>query len=88
LTAGLPAALANALKNSGVFEMKKIMLAAAIVAISGSAFAASDNYGSNGPNQPAVTSLDNTHTASVRKSATAEEQPVAPGSDRNLFGNN
>jgi uncharacterized protein DUF680 len=69
--------------------MKKIMLAAAaIAAISGSAFAASDNYGSNGPNQPAVTSLDTSHTASVRKSSTTEEQPAVQGSDRNLFGNN
>ncbi|WP_298899618.1 DUF680 domain-containing protein [uncultured Mesorhizobium sp.] len=68
--------------------MKKIVLAAAaVLAISGSAFAASDNYGSNGANQPAV-SVDNTYTASVKKSAPATQAPVAQGSDRNLFGNN
>ena len=50
--------------------MKKIILAAAaVLAVSGSAFAASDNYGSNGANQPAVTSTDSGHTASVAKSA-------------------
>ncbi len=68
--------------------MKKIVLAAAaVLAISGSAFAASDNYGSNGANQPAV-SVDNTYTASVKKSAPATQAPVVQGSDRNLFGNN
>ncbi|MBZ9956651.1 DUF680 domain-containing protein, partial [Mesorhizobium sp. B2-4-9] len=37
--------------------MKKIALAAAaVLAVSGSAFAGSDNYGSNGANQPAATS--------------------------------
>jgi hypothetical protein len=68
--------------------MKKIILAAAaVLAISGSAFAASDNYGSNGANQPAVTSTDSSYTASIQKSAPAEKQPVQ-GADRNLFGNN
>ncbi|MBN9256767.1 MULTISPECIES: DUF680 domain-containing protein [unclassified Mesorhizobium] len=68
--------------------MKKIVLAAAaVLAISGSAFAASDNYGSNGANQPAV-SVDNTYTASVKKSAPATQEPVQQGADRNLFGNN
>ncbi|PAQ01794.1 DUF680 domain-containing protein [Mesorhizobium mediterraneum] len=73
--------------------MKKIVLAtAAILAISGSAFAGSDNYGSNGANQPAA-AADNSYTASVQNSASAQnpvpadEKPVH-GSDRNLFGNN
>ena len=66
--------------------MKKIILAAAaVLAVSGSAFAASDNYGSNGANQPAVTSTDSGHTASVVKSDSAEQTP-AHGADRNLFG--
>ncbi|MCA0028878.1 MULTISPECIES: DUF680 domain-containing protein [unclassified Mesorhizobium] len=68
--------------------MKKIVLAAAaVLAVSGSAFAGSDNYGSNGANQPAVTSVDNAHTASVQKSTPAAQTPVQ-GADRNLFGNN
>ncbi|TPN45563.1 DUF680 domain-containing protein [Mesorhizobium sp. B1-1-4] len=68
--------------------MKKIALAAAaVLAVSGSAFAGSDNYGSNGANQPAVTSVDNAHTASVQKSAPSAQAPVQ-GADRNLFGNN
>ena len=67
--------------------MKKIIItAAALLAISGSAFAASDNYGSNGANQPAVTSTDNSHTASIKKSEPVAQTPVQ-GSDRNLFGN-
>ncbi|MER8428924.1 DUF680 domain-containing protein [Mesorhizobium caraganae] len=66
--------------------MKKIILtAAAVLAITGSAFAASDNYGSNGANQPAVTSTDSGHTASVAKSDSAAQAP-AQGADRNLFG--
>jgi len=66
--------------------MKKIILAAAaVLAVSGSAFAGSDNYGSNGANQPAVTSTDSGHTASVEKSVPAEQTP-AHGADRNLFG--
>ncbi len=69
--------------------MKKIILAAAaVLAISGSAFAGSDNFGSNGANQPAATSVDSSRTASIQKSAPAEKQPVVQGSDRNLFGNN
>ncbi|CAN7180344.1 DUF680 domain-containing protein [Mesorhizobium sp. LjRoot246] len=68
--------------------MKKIILAtAAVLAISGSAFAASDNFGSNGANQPAVTSVDSSQTASTQKSAPSAQTP-AHGSDRNLFGNN
>jgi hypothetical protein len=68
--------------------MKTIILAAAaVLAISGSAFAGSDNFGSNGANQPAVTSVDSSHTASVQKSEPVAQTP-AQGSDRNLFGNN
>lgn len=77
--------------------MKKMILAAAaVLAISGSAFASSENYGSNGANQPAVTSVDNSRTASIRKTgspvykllnSSGDVQPSAPqGSDRNLFG--
>ncbi|MER9917189.1 MULTISPECIES: DUF680 domain-containing protein [unclassified Mesorhizobium] len=66
--------------------MKKLILAAAaVLAISGSAFAGSDNYGSNGANQPAVTWTDSGHTASVEKSVSTEQTP-AHGADRNLFG--
>jgi hypothetical protein len=68
--------------------MKKIALTAvAVLAITGSAFAGSDHYGSNGANQPAV-SVDSSYTASIQKPAHAEKQPVAYGADRNLFGNN
>ena len=74
--------------------MKKIVLAAAaILAVSGSAFAGSDNFGSNGANQPAAAVDSNSYTASIRNSASAQnpapadEKPVS-GSDRNLFGNN
>ncbi|PBB26925.1 hypothetical protein CK228_23610 [Mesorhizobium sp. WSM4312] len=82
--------------------MNKIILAAAaVLAISGSAFAGSDNFGSNGANQPAVTSpaatsIDNSRTASIRESgspvykllnSSGDAQKSAPqGSDRNLFG--
>ena len=68
--------------------MKKIVLAAAaVLAVSGSAFASSDNYGSNGANQPAATSTDSSYTASTRTSVPAAQAPVQ-GADRNLFGNN
>ncbi|TJV72209.1 MAG: DUF680 domain-containing protein [Mesorhizobium sp.] len=69
--------------------MKKIVLtAAALVAISGSAFAGSDNYGSNGANQPAV-AVDSSYTASVNKpNPAAAQKPVTTGADHNLFGNN
>ena len=79
--------------------MKKIMLAAAaVVAISGSAaLAASDNYGSNGANQPAVGSVDNSQTGSIRNSggfvgkllnSSGDVEKSAPQSaDRDLFGN-
>ncbi|RWL42634.1 MAG: DUF680 domain-containing protein [Mesorhizobium sp.] len=68
--------------------MKKIVLTAAtLLAISGSAFAGSDNYGSQAANPPAAT-VDSSYTASVRKSEPAEQKPVTTGADRNLFGNN
>jgi len=78
--------------------MKKIILAAAaVLAISGSAFAGSDNYGSNGANQPAVTSVDNSHTASIRdsgspvykllKSSGDVQKSIPQSSDRDRFGN-
>ena len=67
--------------------MKKIILtAAAVLAITGSAFAGSDNYGSNGANQPA-TAVDSSHTASIPKSAPADKQPLVQGGDRDLYGN-
>lgn len=77
--------------------MNKILIAAAVVlAISGSAFAGSDNFGSNGANQSAVTSVDTSHTSSIRNSdglvekllnSSGDVQKSAPqGSDRNLFG--
>ena len=67
--------------------MKKIILAAAaVLAISGSAFAGSDNFGSNGANQPAVTSTDSGNTASIAKPAPATQAP-AQSSNRDLYGN-
>jgi hypothetical protein len=66
--------------------MNKIILAAAaLLAVSGSAFAGSDNYGSNGANQPA-NAVDSSYTASV-KSEPAAQKPVTTGADHNLFGN-
>ena len=66
--------------------MKKIILtAAAVLAITGSAFAGSDHYGSNAA--PAATAVDSSYTASVKKSEPAAQTPVQ-GADRNLFGNN
>jgi hypothetical protein len=66
---------------------KLILAAAAVLAISGNAFAGSDNYGSNGANQQAA-AVDNSYTASVGKSTPANQAPAQQGSDRNLFGNN
>jgi hypothetical protein len=69
--------------------MKKIVLtAAALLAISGSAFAGNDNVGWTDINKQAAATADSSHTASIRKSAPAEKQPVTQGADRNLFGNN
>jgi hypothetical protein len=68
--------------------MKKIIItAAALLAISGSAFAGSDNFGSNGANQATVSSTDNSYTASISKSEPVKQAP-AQGADHNLFGNN
>ncbi|RWE58035.1 DUF680 domain-containing protein [Mesorhizobium sp.] len=68
--------------------MKKIALAAAAaLAITGSAFAGSDHYGSNAANQPTA-AVDSSYTASVQTPAHTEKQPVVQGADRNLFGNN
>lgn len=68
--------------------MNKIIVAAvALLAISGSAFAASDNYGSQAANPPAAT-VDSSYTASVRKAEPAAQNPVKTGADHNLFGNN
>ncbi|TPN89918.1 DUF680 domain-containing protein [Mesorhizobium sp. CU2] len=68
--------------------MKKIVLtAAALLAISGSAFAGSGHYGSDAANPPAV-AVDTSHTASVNKSEPAKQVPVQTGADHNLFGNN
>ncbi|CAH2395002.1 DUF680 domain-containing protein [Mesorhizobium escarrei] len=68
--------------------MKKIALTAvAVLAITGSAFAGSDHYGSDAANQPTAT-VDSSYTASIQKPPHAEKQPVVQGADRNLFGNN
>ncbi|MER9433376.1 DUF680 domain-containing protein [Mesorhizobium sp. M0618] len=65
--------------------MSKILIAAAtVLAITGSVFAGSDNYGSNGSNQPAA-AVDQSYTASTKISEPAAQTP-AQGSDRNLFG--
>ena len=66
--------------------MKKIVLtAAAVLAITGSAFATgSDHFGDN----QAAPAVDSSYTASIQKSAPADKQPAVQGSDRNLFGNN
>ncbi|RUW39537.1 DUF680 domain-containing protein, partial [Mesorhizobium sp. M2A.F.Ca.ET.015.02.1.1] len=54
--------------------MKKIVLtAAALLAISGSAFAGSDNYNAQAANPPAAT-VDSSYTASVRKSEPTEQK--------------
>ncbi|RVA72734.1 DUF680 domain-containing protein, partial [Mesorhizobium sp. M7A.F.Ca.US.006.04.2.1] len=55
-----------------------------LLAISGSAFAGSDHYGSNAA---AATAVDSSYTASTKKSEPAAQAP-AQGADRNLFGNN
>ncbi|BCG84277.1 MULTISPECIES: DUF680 domain-containing protein [unclassified Mesorhizobium] len=75
---------------------KIIIAAAAVLALSGSAFAGSDNFNSNGANQPAATSVDNSRTASIRNgdspvykllNSSGDVQKSAPqGADRNLFG--
>ncbi|MBZ9676595.1 DUF680 domain-containing protein [Mesorhizobium sp. ES1-1] len=78
--------------------MNKILIAAAaLLAVSGTAFAGSDNFGSDNAKQPAVTSsgVDTRPTASIRNDGSpvykllnsADAPKSAPqGSDRNLFG--
>ncbi|MER9236179.1 DUF680 domain-containing protein [Mesorhizobium sp. M0622] len=60
--------------------MTKIALtvAAIILIATGSAFAGSDHYGSDGVNQPAapVGNVDNAFTGSIRKPLTAEHNAV------------
>ena len=59
--------------------MKTIALAAAAFLVAtGTAFAGSDHYGSDGVNQPAapLANVDNTFTASIRKPLTAEYNAV------------
>ncbi|AGB42863.1 DUF680 domain-containing protein [Mesorhizobium sp. CO1-1-7] len=82
--------------------MNKILIAAAaVLAVSGSAFAGSDNYGSNGVNQPTASStvnVDTSHTGAIRNSDSPVykllnssgdvQKPAHQGADRNLFGNN
>lgn len=75
--------------------MKKIVLAAAaLLAVSGAAFAGSDNYGNSGANQPAP-AVDTARTSSIGSdsavykllnSSNDEHKPAQQGSDRNLFG--
>lgn len=75
--------------------MKKIVLAAtAVLALSGAAFAGSDNYGSTGASQQAP-AVDTTRTSSVGtdspvykllNSSNDVHKSAPQGSDRNLFG--
>ncbi|WP_421913669.1 DUF680 domain-containing protein [Mesorhizobium sp.] len=70
--------------------MTKIALtAAAILVATGTAFAGSDNYGSNNVDQPAVaqSSIDNSTTGSIQKQGADVQKPVTQGSNRDLFGN-
>ncbi|TGS69425.1 DUF680 domain-containing protein [Mesorhizobium sp. M3A.F.Ca.ET.201.01.1.1] len=75
--------------------MKKIVLAtAALLAVSSAAFAASDNYGAKGADQPAAT-VDTTRTSSVGSDSPVYKllntsgdvhKSAQQGSDSNLFG--
>ncbi|BAB53620.1 hypothetical protein B5V01_12110 [Mesorhizobium erdmanii] len=80
--------------------MTKIALtAAAILIATGSAFAGSDNYGSDNVNQPAVTTragnpdnIDRSHTASIRKPVEHHgfkltPDSVQPESGQGIWGN-
>ncbi|BCG81227.1 DUF680 domain-containing protein [Mesorhizobium sp. 113-3-3] len=77
--------------------MTKIALtAAAILVATGTAFAGSDNYGSNNVNQPAVTApaanIDHSHTASIRKPVEHHgfkltPDSVQPDSGQGIWGN-
>ncbi|ARP63146.1 hypothetical protein A9K65_006905 [Mesorhizobium sp. WSM1497] len=67
--------------------MTKIALTTAAILISiSAAFAGSDKFGSNDASQPAVTSTDNTTTASIHNPDAAIRKPVTQGSNRDLFG--
>lgn len=76
--------------------MRKLIIAtAALLAVSSAAFAASDNYGSNGVNQPAP-AVDTTRTSSIGANSPVykllnasgdQHKSDQQGSDRNLFGN-
>ncbi len=73
--------------------MKKIALtaAAALLVSAGAAFAESDHYGSDGVNQPAVTSVDSSYTSSIHSTSAAQNndhvrKPVTDGAPR-LGGN-
>jgi hypothetical protein len=66
--------------------MTKIALtAAAILVATGTAFAGSDNYGSNNVNQPAA-AVDHSVTGSTSKSTATVQAQAPQGADRNLFG--
>ncbi|MEZ2328574.1 DUF680 domain-containing protein [Mesorhizobium sp. RCC_202] len=75
--------------------MKKIILATvAVLAVSGSAFAGSDNYGNSGANQPAP-AVDTTRTSSIDTDSTVYkllnssgnvQKSVPQGSDRDHAG--
>ncbi|TPK68027.1 DUF680 domain-containing protein [Mesorhizobium sp. B2-4-19] len=77
--------------------MKKIILAAAaVLAISGSAFAGNDNVGWTDINKQAATNVDTSHTGAIRDSgsfvhkllnSSGGAQNSAPqSSDRDLYG--
>ncbi|TGQ65442.1 MAG: DUF680 domain-containing protein [Mesorhizobium sp.] len=79
--------------------MNKILIAAAaVLAISGSAYARNDNVGGTDINKQTTVNVDNTRTGSIRNTdspvykllnSSGDVQKSAPqGSDRNLFGNN
>ncbi|MGX7872247.1 DUF680 domain-containing protein [Mesorhizobium sp. ORM6] len=77
--------------------MAKIALtAAAILVAAGTAFAGSDNYGSDNVNQPAVTTrsgkIDHSYTASIRKPVEHRHfkltpDSVQPESGQGIWGN-
>ncbi|MBA1142282.1 DUF680 domain-containing protein [Mesorhizobium neociceri] len=72
--------------------MTKIALtAAAILVATGSAFASSDHYGSDGVNQPAVTAsagskIDHSYTASIHKPASFGGFTIKPDSNQPQSG--
>ena len=74
--------------------MKKLVLAtAAVLALSSAAFAASDNYGSNGASQPA-SAVDTTRTSSTANSPVYKllnasndaQKPAQQGAARTVCG--